>query len=38
MLNPGGYLLLGATEILALSFPDMEKKIIGKTVCYRKKD
>ncbi|MCD6490546.1 MAG: protein-glutamate O-methyltransferase CheR [Thermodesulfobacterium sp.] len=38
MLNSGGYLLLGATEIPALSFPDMEKKTIGKTFCYRKKD
>lgn len=38
LLNPGGYLILGATEIPTINFPDMEKKIIGKTVCYRKKD
>ncbi len=38
LLKPGGYLILGATEIPVITFPDMEKKIIGKTVCYRKKD
>ncbi|PMP65320.1 MAG: chemotaxis protein CheR [Thermodesulfobacterium geofontis] len=38
LLNPGGYLLLGATEIPTVSFPDMEKKLIGKAVFYRKKD
>lgn len=37
LLNPGGYLLLGATEILSVNFPDMEKKLIGKTIFYRKK-
>ncbi len=37
LLNPGGYLLLGATEVPTLNFPDMEKKIIGKTIFYRKK-
>ncbi|WP_022855113.1 CheR family methyltransferase [Thermodesulfobacterium thermophilum] len=37
-LKPGGYLILGATEIAPVSFPDMEKKILGKTVCYYKKD
>jgi chemotaxis protein methyltransferase CheR len=37
LLNPGGYLLLGATEVPTVSFPDMEKKLIGKTVFYRKK-
>ncbi len=38
LLNPGGYLILGATEIPTVNFSDMEKKIIGKTICYRKKD
>ena len=38
LLNPGGYLLLGATEIPTVTFPDMEKKLIGKTTFYRKKD
>ena len=37
VLNPGGYLFLGATEIPAITFPDMERKVIGKTICYRKK-
>ena len=37
LLNPGGYLILGATEIPALVFSDMEKKIIGKTSWYHKK-
>uniref|UniRef100_A0A7V5XIC9 protein-glutamate O-methyltransferase n=1 Tax=Thermodesulfobacterium geofontis TaxID=1295609 RepID=A0A7V5XIC9_9BACT len=37
LLNPGGYLLLGATEVPTVSFPDMEKKLIGKTIFYRKK-
>ncbi len=37
LLNKGGYLFLGATEIPPITFPDMEKKIFGKTVCYRKK-
>jgi len=38
LLNPGGYLILGATEIPTVSFPDMEKKVIGKTIFYYKKD
>jgi len=38
LLNPGGYLILGATEIPALVFSDMKKKIIGKTSWYHKKD
>jgi chemotaxis protein methyltransferase CheR len=38
LLNPGGYLFLGATEIHPCSFPDMEKKTIGRTVCYYKKE
>ncbi|WP_038055153.1 CheR family methyltransferase [Thermodesulfobacterium hydrogeniphilum] len=37
-LKPGGYLILGATEIAPLTFPDMERKVIGKTSCYYKKD
>jgi chemotaxis protein methyltransferase CheR len=38
LLNPGGYLLLGATEVPTVTFSDMEKKLIGKTIFYRKKD
>ncbi len=37
-LKPGGYLILGATEIAPITLPDMERKIIGKTSCYYKKD
>jgi len=37
LLNPGGYLILGATEIPALVFPDMEKKVIRRTSWYHKK-
>lgn len=37
-LKPGGYLILGATEIAPLMFPDMEKKLLGKAICYYKKD
>lgn len=37
-LKPGGYLILGATEIAPVMFPDMEKKLLGKAVCYYKKD
>lgn len=38
LLNPGGYLILGATEIPVITFPDMEKILINKAVCYYKKD
>ncbi len=38
VLAPGGYILLGATEIPPSLPPDMEKKMFGRTVCYRKKD
>ncbi|HFC98315.1 MAG TPA: protein-glutamate O-methyltransferase CheR [Thermosulfurimonas dismutans] len=38
VLTPGGYLFLGATEIPPHLPPDMEKKILGKTICFRKKD
>ncbi len=38
MLNPGGYLFLGATEISAITFPDMVKKVLNKTLCYYKKN
>ncbi len=38
VLAPGGYLFLGATEIPPHLPPDMEKKILGKTICFRKKD
>ncbi|QJA05511.1 protein-glutamate O-methyltransferase CheR [Thermosulfurimonas marina] len=38
VLNPGGYLILGATEFPPGLPPDMEKKILGKTVCFRRKD
>ena len=37
-LAPGGYIFLGATELAPSLPPDMEKKVIGRTVCYRKKD
>jgi len=37
LLNPGGYLILGATEIPALVFSDMEKKVIRRTSWYHKK-
>lgn len=37
-LKPGGYLILGATEIAPLMLPDMEKKLLGKAICYYKKD
>ncbi len=37
-LAPGGYILLGATEIPPSLPPDMEKKMLGRTICYRKKD
>jgi len=37
-LKPGGYLFLGATEVPPTTFPDMEKKTIGKTICFYKKD
>ncbi|MBX6423591.1 protein-glutamate O-methyltransferase CheR [Thermosulfurimonas sp. F29] len=37
-LAPGGYILLGATEIPPELPADMEKKVLGKTVCFRKKD
>jgi len=36
-LKPKGYLFLGATEFPPLTFPDMERKIFGKTICYCKK-
>ncbi|OAQ21297.1 CheR family methyltransferase [Thermosulfurimonas dismutans] len=38
VLAPGGYIFLGATELAPSLPPDMEKKTIGRTVCYRKKD
>ena len=37
-LKPGGYLFLGATEVAPTTFPDMERKKIGATTCYYKKD
>lgn len=37
-LKPGGYLILGATEIAPLMLSDMEKKLLGKAICYYKKD
>jgi len=37
-LNPGGYLLLGATEIPPITPPDLEKKLFGKTVVFYKKE
>lgn len=37
-LKPGGYLILGATEIAPLMLPDMEKKLLGKAICYYKRD
>ncbi len=37
MLNSGGYLFLGGTEILAITFPDTIKKILNNTICYYKK-
>jgi chemotaxis protein methyltransferase CheR len=37
MLNPLGYLLLGATELSPYTPPDMEKVMIGKTIFYKKK-
>ena len=37
-LKPGGYLFLGATEVAPTTFPDMERKKIGTTTCYYKKD
>ncbi len=37
-LNKGGYLLLGATEIPPVNPPDMEKKLLGKTVAFYKKE
>ena len=37
-LKPGGYLFLGATEVPPVTLPDMEKKTIGRTICYYKKD
>lgn len=36
VLNKGGYLVLGATEIPPVNMPDMEKKIFGNTVVYFK--
>jgi len=38
VLNPGGYLFLGATEVAPILLPDMEKKKIGFTTCYYKKE
>ncbi|MGC9110065.1 MAG: CheR family methyltransferase [Caldimicrobium sp.] len=37
-LNKGGYLILGATEIPPFNPPDMEKKLLGKTVVFFKKE
>jgi chemotaxis protein methyltransferase CheR len=37
-LNKGGYLILGATELPPVSPPDMEKKLLGKTVAFYKKE
>jgi chemotaxis protein methyltransferase CheR len=37
VLNPLGYLLLGATELPPYTPPDMEKVMIGKTIFYKKK-
>ena len=37
-LNKGGYLILGATEIPPVNPPDMEKKLLGKTLVYYKKE
>lgn len=37
-LNKGGYLILGATELPSFTPQDMEKKLLGKTVVYYKKE
>lgn len=37
-LNKGGYLILGATELPPFTPQDMEKKLLGKTVVYYKKE
>jgi len=37
-LKPGGYLFLGATEVPPVTFPDMVKKTIGRSICFYKKD
>lgn len=37
-LNSGGYLILGGTELAPLEFPDMERKLIGKTTVFYKKE
>lgn len=36
-LNPGGYLILGATEIPPVTPPDLEKKVVEKSTVYYKK-
>ncbi len=37
-LKKGGYLILGATELPPQTYPDMEKKMLGKTIVFYKKD
>lgn len=37
VLLPGGYLLLGASELPPINPPNMEKKILGKSVFFYKK-
>lgn len=37
-LNPGGYLILGGTELAPSEFLDMERKVIGKTTLFYKKE
>ncbi|MFN3921054.1 MAG: CheR family methyltransferase [Caldimicrobium sp.] len=36
-LNKGGYLILGGTELPPFNLPDMEKKVLAKSVVYFKK-
>lgn len=36
-LNKGGYLILGATELPPINPPDLEKKLLSKSVVYFKK-
>jgi chemotaxis protein methyltransferase CheR len=34
-LRPGGYLILGSAETVMVRSPDLERRVIGQTVCFR---
>lgn len=37
LLKPGGYIILGGTELAPSELPDIERKVIGKTTVFYKK-